>query len=145
MCICSCLSDRTGSLTNEDNLIAEQQLLVDTPVEAMIRIAPAMPTQEGTMVHLRPSWSATEAAGMMPIRLTTAMPANSRPAAAQKQDEPHLQTQGRQFDMFTLELGSAKRSPASANHVLQRIQQQSTSSKAPRPAAPGSQSVGPRT
>ena len=50
------------------------------------------------MAHLRPSWSATNAAGMMPTRLTTAMPANTRPVCIgikglgrQTQDNQHLE------------------------------------------------------
>ena len=47
---------------------------------AIRRRAPARPRQEGTIVHLRPSLSATKDAGITPTKLTTAMPAKSRPA-----------------------------------------------------------------
>ena len=58
------------------------QLERGLPVTAMSNRAPARPRQEGIMVHLRPSLSATKDAGITPTKLTTAIAANSRPARA---------------------------------------------------------------
>lgn len=53
---------------------------VYAPAAAMSRSAVAMAIADGTMVHLRPRRSDTRLAGRMTRKLTTAMPANTKPA-----------------------------------------------------------------
>ena len=52
----------------------------DIPVLAMNRRDAARPKLAGTMVHFLPRWSATQAAGITPTKLMTAMPAKTNPA-----------------------------------------------------------------
>jgi len=55
---------------------------------AMMQRAADKPRQEGMMVHFLPKLSATWAAGITPTRLTTAMPANMKPAGRHTLDLP---------------------------------------------------------